>query len=203
VVSNPVDILTYAAYKLSGFPKNRVIGSGTVLDTSRLKYQLSEHCGVDARNIHAYIIGEHGDTELPAWSITSIAGSKLDEFCNAFCDNGKNNHGMSRICKEKIHNSVKDAAYEIISRKGATYFAVALAVRRIVEAIVRDENSILTVSSLMEGQFGLEGLYISLPTIVNKRGVKKILEVNLDEHDKELFVQSANAMKEVIQQLDI
>lgn len=203
VVTNPVDILTYATYKISGFPKNRVIGSGTVLDTSRLKYQLSEHCGIDARNIHAYIIGEHGDTELPAWSITSIAGSKMDEFCAACCDNGKNHVGINKKCKEEIHNSVKNAAYEIITRKGATYFAVALAVKRIVEAIVRDEKSILTVSSLLEGQFGLKDVCISLPTIVNRNGIKKVLEVNLDEHDKELFLKSANAMKEVIDQLDI
>lgn len=199
VVSNPVDILTYVTYKISGLPKNHVIGSGTVLDTSRLKYQLSKHCSVDARNIHAYIIGEHGDTEIPAWSITSIAGSKMEDFCVTGCDKGS----CGKQCQEDIHHHVKHAAYEIIKRKGATYFAVALAVSKIVEAIVRDENSILTVSSLLEGQFGLRDVCISLPTIVNRDGVRKVLEVNLDEKDKEGFLASAEAMKQIIDQVDL
>jgi len=144
VVTNPVDILTYVTYKLSGFPKNKVIGSGTVLDTARFRYLLSEHVKVDARTVHAYIIGEHGDTEVAAWSLANIAGIPMDRYCDE-CHQCE-----EQISRNKIYESVKNAAYEIIRNKGATYYAVALAVRRIVEAIVRNENSILTVSSLLE-----------------------------------------------------
>ena len=149
VVSNPVDILTYITYKLSGFPKERVIGSGTVLDTSRLKYVLGKYFEVNNNNVHGYVIGEHGDSEVVTWSSARIGVEDLDNYSK-----GVNLEWDNEI-KKVIEDDVKNAAYEIISRKKATYFAIGLAVNRIVEAIFRDENSVLTVSSLFEGQYGI------------------------------------------------
>lgn len=197
VVSNPVDILTYITYKLSGFPKERVIGSGTVLDTSRLKYMLSKHFDIDARNIHTYIMGEHGDSEIATWSLTNIAGMNVDEYCSKIC------HSCDGSFKYKIHEDVKNAAYNVIDRKGATYYAVALAIRRIVEAILGDENSILTVSTLLEGQFGVDGLFLGVPAIVGKDGVKKIIEVPLNNDEITNLHNSANSLKAVFNNFDI
>lgn len=198
VVTNPVDILTYVTYKISGFPKNRIIGSGTVLDTARFRYLLGDHVGLDTRNVHAYIIGEHGDTEVPTWSITNIAGIQMDKYCD-ICSNCKDT-GLS---KNEIYESVKNAAYEIIKRKGATYYAVALAVRRIVECIIRDENSILTISSLLEGQYDMNDLCLSLPSVVNKSGIDRILNIPLDENEQELFKKSGKAMADIIKSLEL
>jgi L-lactate dehydrogenase len=197
VVTNPVDILTYVTYKISGFPRNKVIGSGTVLDTARFKYQLGDHVGIDPRNVHAYIIGEHGDTEVAAWSLTNIAGIPMDRYCNDCrrCNN--------QLSKYDIYNDVRNAAYEIIKRKGATYYAVALAVRRIVEAIVRDENSILTVSSLLDNNYGLTDVCLSLPTVVNSGGVDRILDLPLNDAEMSAFIKSGNSMKEIIKTIDI
>ncbi|MCX7711063.1 MAG: L-lactate dehydrogenase [Clostridia bacterium] len=197
IVTNPVDILTYVTYKISGFPSNKVIGSGTVLDTARFRYLLGDHIGVDTRNVHAYIVGEHGDTEVPTWSLTNIAGIPMDDYCKSchHCDEGMTRNG--------IYQSVKNAAYEIINRKGATYYAVALAVRRIVEAIVRDENSILTVSSLLNGHYGMSDVCLSIPTIVNSNGIERILDVPMDEKEMELLKKSGDSLKEIIKTLDI
>jgi len=192
VVSNPVDILTYITYKLSGFPSSRVIGSGTVLDTSRFKYLLSQHFEVDARNIHTYIMGEHGDSEIATWSLTSIAGMKVEEYCD--------------ICLKKcggeikvdIFKEVKEAAYKVIEKKGATYYAIALAIKRIVEAILRNENSILTVSSLLNGEFGIKDVYMGVPTILGREGVKKILQVRLNEEENTQLMESSMVLKGVI-----
>jgi L-lactate dehydrogenase len=197
VVTNPVDILTYVTYKISGFPKNKVIGSGTVLDTSRFRYLLGEHIGIDTRNIHAYIIGEHGDTEVATWSLTNVAGIPMDKFCE---DCHKCNGDLSR---HQIYHDVKNAAYEIIQKKGATYYAVALAVRRIVEAIVRDENSILTVSSLMEGQYGISDICLSVPTIVNRNGIEKILDVPIEKSEKDSLHKSADSLKEIAKSIKL
>jgi len=196
VVSNPVDILTYITYKLSGFPKQRVIGSGTVLDTSRFKHLLSEYFNIDDRNIHTYIIGEHGDSEVPTWSLTNIAGMNLDDYCKNVCKK------YDELSKNKIHHDVKNAAYEVINRKGATYFAVGLAIRRIVEAILRDENSILTVSSLLEGQYGISDVYVGVPTIVGSSGIKKILEVPLNKEELNKLKISTTTLKEYIDKLE-
>lgn len=197
VVTNPVDILTYVTYKVSGFPKNKVIGSGTVLDTARFRYLLGNHTGIDSRNVHAYIVGEHGDTEVPTWSLTNIAGIPMEKYCENCeqCDN--------EITRENIFNEVKNAAYNIIEKKGATYYAVALAIRRIVEAIVRDENSILTVSSLLEGQYGLENVCISVPTIVNKDGIGKVIDAPLSETEKKQLSDSAGILSEIIKTLNL
>ena len=197
VVTNPVDILTYVTYKISGFPKNKVIGSGTVLDTARFRFLLGRHVGIDTRNIHGYIIGEHGDTEVAAWSLTNIAGMTVEEYCEK-CH--KCNESLTR---QNIYQEVKNAAYEIIKRKGATYYAVALAVRRIVEAITRDENSILTVSSLLEGQYGISDVCLSVPTIVNRNGVERILDIPINDSERQLLLKSANSLKEIIKDLNI
>ncbi|HHV96627.1 MAG TPA: L-lactate dehydrogenase [Clostridiaceae bacterium] len=197
VVTNPVDILTYVTYKISGLPHNKVIGSGTVLDTARLRYLIADHVGIDVRNVHGYIIGEHGDSELAAWSTVNIAGIPIDEYCD------KCQKCEKKISQLEIFENVKNAAYEIIDRKGATYYAVALAVRRIVEAIIRDENSILTVSSLVEGQYGINNICLSLPSIVNSKGVSTILEIPLSGSETELLIKCADSLKKVVETLDI
>lgn len=197
VVTNPVDILTYVTAKISGWPSEKVIGSGTVLDTARFRYLIGEHVGVDNRNVHGYILGEHGDTELPAWSLTTIAGMPMDEYCRT-CSSCQ--EGRSRL---EIFENVKNAAYEIIKLKGATYYAVALAVKRIVEAIMRDEHSILTVSSLLNGQYGLSDVCLSVPSVVDRNGVNRILEVPLSDEEKKLLHKSADTLKKVISQITL
>ena len=168
IVSNPVDILTLIALKESGYPSNRVIGSGTVLDTGRFKYLLGEHLDVDSRSVHAFIIGEHGDSELAAWSNARIGGLKVNDFCEL---RGHFNHEQSM---KKIFENVRNSAYEIIERKHATYYGIAMAVKRICEAIVRNEKSILPVSSLMTGEYGLNDVVLSIPAVVDETGVQKV-----------------------------
>lgn len=196
VVTNPVDILTHVTARISGWPSQKVIGSGTVLDTARFRYLIGEHVGVDTRNIHGYILGEHGDTELPAWSLTTIAGMPMEEYCNTCTKcSGEN--------REEIFNKVKNAAYDIIKAKGATYYAVALAVRRIAEAIMRDEHSILTVSSLMTGQYGMKDVCISVPTVVDRNGINRVLEVPLSEKEKKMLHHSSDTLKDILQKLSL
>lgn len=192
MVTNPVDILTYITYKISGFSRNHIIGSGTVLDTSRLKYLLGEHTNVDVRNVHTYIIGEHGDSEVAAWSTTSIAGMDISEFCKTsdVCD-------ADPLCKDKFYETVKNSAYEIIDKKGATYYAIALAVKRIVECIIGNEKSILTVSSMLDGQYGISGMCLSVPTIVSSEGAEKILEINLSDSEIKDLQKSAQKLKDL------
>ena len=197
IVSNPVDILTYVAQKLSGFPVNRVIGSGTVLDTARLKSMLSEHLDVDSRTVHAFIIGEHGDSELAAWSSAAVSGVPLSKFCEM---RGHFNHDES---ERHIQEMVKNSAYEIIERKKATYYGVAMAVRRICEVIARDEKSILSVSSLMEGQYGLKDICLSMPTIVGADGVEEKVPISLDEDEITKLMASAQALKDIASSLDL
>ncbi len=197
IVSNPVDILTYAAQKLSGFPVERVIGSGTVLDTARLKYMLGEHLDVDSRTIHAFIIGEHGDSELAAWSSATVSGVPLSRFCEM---RGHFNHDES---ERHIQEMVKNSAYEIINRKKATYYGVAMAVRRICEVIIRDEKSILSVSSLMQGEYGLSDICLSMPSIVGANGVEEKIPVSLDQEEITKLMQSAAALKEIAATLDL
>jgi len=192
VVTNPVDILTRETLRISGFPPERVIGSGTVLDTSRLKYLLGNHTGIDPRNIHAFILGEHGDSEFAAWSVTHIAGMDLSEYC-AGCGNCQGN--LDQKTADSIEEEVRRAAYTIINLKGATYYAVAVAVRRIVEAILRDEHSILTVSSLLTGQYGIEDVCLSLPTIVGSKGVISVLPIPLNDHELKNLRACADAVR--------
>ncbi|MCC3143878.1 L-lactate dehydrogenase [Halanaerobium sp. Z-7514] len=197
VVTNPVDILTYLTWKLSEYPANRVIGSGTVLDTSRFKSLLSKHCGVAANNVHGYIIGEHGDSEVAAWSLTNIAGTNLKNYC-PICDAECHNNEL-----ENIAENVKNSAYEIIEKKGSTFYAVALAVARISRAILRDENAVLTVSSLIKGFYGIDDISLSLPTIVNSKGIDKVLKLPLNTSEKKDLKKSADQLKSYLAELDI
>ena len=188
VVSNPVDILTHIAYKISGFPKERVIGSGTVLDTARLKYMLGEHLEIAPQDVNTYIVGEHGDSEIVAWSLTDIAGMPVDKYCESHekCDT------TMRI---EIPEKVKHAAYEIINRKGYTNYAIGLSVARIVEAILRDENSILPLSSLFEGQYGISDVHLAIPTIVNRGGGRRIIEMPLNASEQAKLKESGELLK--------
>lgn len=197
VVSNPVDILSYVAWKLSGFPKERVIGSGTVLDTSRLKVQIGQHLDVDSRSVHAYIIGEHGDSEIAAFSCANVSGIPLESFCEL------RGHDNPDDEMEEIAEDVKNMAYEIIAKKDATYYGIAMAVRRICEAIVRNEKSILPVSRLMEGEYGISDIYLSLPAIVGAEGIHSKLSIPLDEEERERLKESAETLKSVAGELEL
>ena len=192
IVANPVDILTTVAIKLSGLPENRVLGSGTVLDTARLKYELGNHLNVDSRSVHAFIIGEHGDSEIPAWSSANVSGIPLDKFCEM---RGHFNH---KEAMERIAESVKNSAYEIINKKKATYYGVAMAVKRICEAIVRDEKSILPVSSMMHGEYGIEGISLSMPAIVGKDGIETLVPIQLNKKELIDLQKSAKILKEIL-----
>lgn len=193
-VTNPVDVLTYITYKLSGLPKNQVIGSGTVLDTSRLKYLISRHTGIDARYCHTYIIGEHGDSEVAAWSITNIAGMSMKNF---FKNYGK----CTDEDLQMMYNEVKNSAYEIIQKKGATYYAIAAAVARIVECIAGAENSILTISSVLDGEYGIRDIALSVPTQVSGYGTERVLDVPFSENEIAGLRSSAQTLKESLKSI--
>lgn len=193
-VTNPVDVLTYITYKLSGLPKNQVIGSGTVLDTSRLKYLISRHTGIDARYCHTYIIGEHGDSEVAAWSITNIAGMSMKSF---FENYGK----CTDEDLQMMYNEVKNSAYEIIQKKGATYYAIAAAVARIVECIAGAENSILTISSVLDGEYGIHDIALSVPTQVSGYGTERVLDVPFSENEIAGLRNSAQTLKESLKSI--
>lgn len=196
VVTNPMDILTYITLKISGLPSNKVIGSGTVLDSSRFRSLIAEHCQVDPRNVHAYIIGEHGDTELPVWSHANIGGMVLTEYCpvcNDRCDYEKE--------LKSIFEEVKDAAYKIIEAKGATYYAIALALTRIVEAILRDENSVLAVSTLIDDYYEIDGVCLSMPSVVNETGVEKFLRLKLSPAEQKQLRYSAQTLKGIVEKI--
>jgi len=197
IVANPVDILTTVAIKLSGLPENKVIGSGTVLDTARLKYELGNHLNVDSRSVHAFIIGEHGDSEIAAWSSANVSGIPLHKFCEM---RGHFNHEEAM---ERIAESVKNSAYEIIEKKKATYFGVAMAVKRICEAIVRDEKSILPISSMMKGDFGINGISLSMPAIVGKDGVECLVPIQLNEEEISKLQKSAKTLSDTLGQNEI
>ena len=197
VVSNPVDILTYAAWKLSGLPARHVIGSGTVLDTARLKYLLGQYLDVDSRNVHAAVIGEHGDSELAVWSSANISSLDLDHFCRL---RGKENWQESL---DRIYHEVRDSAYEIIARKGATYYGIAMAVARITECIVKDESSVLPVSVVLDGQYGLKNSCLSIPAVVGWDGVEKVLEIPLDAQEKNALLASAKQLEALIRRLNL
>lgn len=200
VVTNPVDVLSYYVNKKLNLAPGRVIGSGTVLDTSRLKYLISEDTGVDPRNIHTYVIGEHGDSEVATFSITTIGGVNLEDYC-ATCQRCSC-HGKLKFAE--LLNEVKHAAYDIISKKGATYYAVALAVNRIVEAIVNNTNSILTVSTFIESAYEgrIKDVYLSLPNIVNRQGASRMLTPKFSPQEIDDLVKSSDELKKVISQID-
>ena len=189
IATNPVDVLTQVSQKLSGLPPNRVIGSGTILDTARFRYLLGEHFGVEARSVHAYIIGEHGDSEVPVWSLANIAGLRLADYADL---NGIP-HEQSAL--DDIFRRTRDAAYHIIERKGATYFAVAAGLMRIVEAILRDQHTVLSVSSLIRDYYGIDGLCLSLPTVVGRNGIERVLRLQLSESEQKALQHSADVLR--------
>ena len=198
IVSNPVDILTYVAQQHVNWPPGRVIGSGTVLDSARFRYLLSQHCGVDVHNVHAYILGEHGDSEFAAWSMTHLAGMHFDDYCHMCgeCDDWEGE-------KRRIEELVRESAYHIIDYKGATYFAVGQALVRIVGAIIRNEKSVLTVSTLLNGEYGIGGVCLGVPAIVGESGVERILDADLPVSEQTALENSARILKKAIAELSV
>jgi L-lactate dehydrogenase len=197
IATNPVDIMTYVSLKLSWFPPNRVIGSGTILDTSRLRSLIGEKFRIDPRNVHAHIIGEHGDNEVPVWSAANIGGVQLKDYC-PICGMKYDEQYLDGIFEQ-----VKNAAYKIIDLKGSTYYAIGLGLTRIVESIIRDENAILTVSSLLHDYYNVSGVCLSIPSIVNKDGILQTIKLPLEKHEIKMFQKSAAIMKKLIQSLNI
>jgi L-lactate dehydrogenase len=195
IVTNPVDVLTYFAAKESGLPPGRILGSGTVLDSARFRYLLSRYYRVDSRNVHAYIVGEHGDSEVALWSMAHIGGLPLDSYC--------------AICKERVPpfdraevlRQVRESAYHVIESKGATYYAVSLALERIVEAVLRDENSVLTVSSMIDDLYGIKDVCLSLPCVVNRSGVERVMQAPFSDEEIEGLHRSAQVLHEIIDQV--
>jgi L-lactate dehydrogenase len=190
VATNPVDILTYAVWKFSGLPKDRVIGSGTILDTARFRYVLGDYFKIDARNVHAYIIGEHGDTELPVWSRADIGGKPILEMMQK-----REEYKAEDL--DELFVSVRDAAYHIIERKGATYYGIAMGLVRLTKAILQNENSILTVSAFLDGEYGSKDIYIGVPAVVNRNGIREIVELDLNEKEKEQFKHSVEVLSDI------
>lgn len=197
VVSNPVDVLTYVAQQRVKWPRGRVIGSGTVLDSARLRYLLSQHCNVDVHSVHAYVLGEHGDSEFAAWSMSHIAGMKLGDYCHlcSACNRSKQE-------LQKIEEAVRTSAYHVINYKGSTYFAVGQALVRIVSAIVRNEKSVLTVSTILNGEYGLDAVCLGVPAIVGEAGVERVLYTDLPEEEQAALEHSASVLKQAMAELN-
>ncbi|MEW9107741.1 L-lactate dehydrogenase [Cytobacillus gottheilii] len=191
VATNPVDILTYAVWKYSGLPKERVIGSGTILDTARFRYLLGDYFQVDSRNVHGYIIGEHGDTELPVWSHADIAGKTIADWV-------KKKEQYKQEDLDQLFLNVRDAAYHIIERKGATYYGIAMGLVRLTKAILQNENSVLTVSAYLDGKYGQSDVYIGVPAIVNRKGIRDVIELHLNQDEQEKFTHSAEVLKKTM-----
>lgn len=197
VVSNPVDILTYVTYKLSGFPQNRVLGSGTVLDTLRLKYTIEKKFNIDSKDIDTLIIGEHGDSQVPLWSQTNIHGINIDSYFKAI------NEDFNDEIKKEIGKQVVNSAYDILQGKGYTNFGVALAVTRIVKAIVNDENALLPISALYNGEYEIDNVYIGAPCMIGETGLKKIFQIPINQEESSQLKASANSLKSLIKDLDV
>src|SRR5262245_16625893 len=195
IATNPVDILTAISAEIARLPAGRVIGSGTILDTARFRYLLGAYYRVDPRSVHAYIVGEHGDTELALWSLANIAGVRLRDFV------GANGQGYSQAVLEQVFEQTRTAAYEIIKRKKATYYAIGLSLLAIVEAVLRDQHTVLTVSSPMQGQYGVDGIAISLPTIVGRQGIEAVLALPISDEEQAAFQRSAQTLKDRLAQL--
>lgn len=188
IATNPVDIMAYVTLKKSGWPVNRVIGSGTLLDSGRFRYLIGKELKIDPRSVHAHIIGEHGDSELPVWSLANVAGVDIE---------------LDEETKENLFLQTRDAAYEIIEAKGATYYAIALALDRIVTAILDDEGAVLNVSTLLDNYCGVSDVYLGVPCIVDRSGVRKTLELTLTSEEQALFEKSANKLKELIKSIEL
>jgi L-lactate dehydrogenase len=197
IATNPVDVLTYASLKISGLPAARVIGSGTILDTARFRYLLSQHFDVDPRSVHAFIIGEHGDSEVPVWSLANLAGMRLPVYCSA--------NGMQCTSETltSIFQQTRDAAYHIIERKGATYYAIASGLTRLVEAIIRDQSTVMSVSSLIKDYYGINDVCFSLPSVVDGGGVERVINLELQDDELAGLRQSAEVLKSTLHQLKL
>ncbi|WP_020619601.1 L-lactate dehydrogenase [Paenibacillus daejeonensis] len=187
LATNPVDIMSYFSLKKSGWPINRVIGSGTLLDSARFRYLISEELTLDPRSVHAHIIGEHGDSELPVWSLANVAGAKVE---------------LDEATKDKVFVETRDAAYSIIEAKGATYYAIALALDRIVTAILRDEAAVLNVSTLLQDYYGISDVYLGVPCVVDRQGVRQVMDIELTEGEQQLLHKSANKLKDLIRSIE-
>lgn len=198
VVSNPVDILTYVSVKLSGLPESHVMGSGTVLDTGRLKHIIGERLGVDPRNVHARILGEHGDSELIAWSSAHVAGIPLEDFYNM-----RVSDGSYEEFRRETSDLVKNSAYEIIKKKHATYYGIAMAIKRICGAVVRDEKSVLSVSNYMQGEYGISDIALSTPCVVGADGIEVRMPPSLNYREQEQMKASAQMLQDVAAGLDL
>jgi L-lactate dehydrogenase len=195
MVTNPVDVLTYIALEQLNWPREKIFGSGTVLDSARFKYLLSRHCNIDARNVHAYIIGEHGDSEVPAWSLTHIAGVPIKQYCQTcnVCDYEPHHR--------EIAEQVRSSAYHIIDYKGSTYYGIGLSLVRITQAVLRDENSILTVSTFLSGEYGIKDVCLSVPCVVGSGGIKSVINAQLTEGEQKALRASADTIKKVLEQI--
>jgi L-lactate dehydrogenase len=198
IASNPVDILTYAAYKISGKKSSKVIGSGTLLDSARFRYEIAKHCNIDSRSIHAYILGEHGDSEFPVWSKSTIGGVNIDEYC-MLCNNKFNCNHKEKL--EEIFNNVKNSAYSIIEKKGETSYGIGLALVRITQAILQNENAVLPLSVFVEDFCGINDAYLSLPAVLNSDGVRQVQKVEFNDIEKQAFIKSANILKQLLKEV--
>lgn len=194
VVSNPVDVITYHIARWSGLPRHLVVGSGTVLDGTRLRTLLSKKFNIDMKNVHAYIFGEHGETQFPSWSFTKIAGFTIDEYCQA------SGIALSEEEKEDMAAKTRTAGAEIIKRKGATFYGIAVACNELCRSLLRDENTIRTVGTVLDGEYGLSNLVLNVPCIVGHDGIEKILEIDLPDKERALLVKAAENVKSVIDQ---
>ncbi|MES2563604.1 MAG: L-lactate dehydrogenase [Pseudomonadota bacterium] len=197
VATNPVDLLTYVSLKLSSLPTASVIGSGTTLDTARFRYLLGQHCGVDARSVHAHVIGEHGDSEVPLWSLANIAGMQLADYCAA--------HDISygQSDRDELFRGTRDAAYEIIKRKGATYYAVAAGLVRIVESIVRDQHTVLSVSTRVDDYHDISDVCLSLPCVISREGVTRVLRLELSSEEVTALQRSAGVLRAALANVSV
>lgn len=200
VVSNPVDILSYATQKFSKKKHTEVIGSGTVLDSARFKFLLGKHCNVDPRNVHAYILGEHGDTEVPIWSKAMLGGGSLKDYCPV-CENHEKCNREVEL--NKLFEEVRDSAYEIIERKGETSYGIGLSLVRITQAIINNENSILPVSCYIDEYIGINDVYLSVPAVINKKGIRDVLKLELNEQEQEKLRYSAQTLKDVLKEVGL
>lgn len=192
VASNPVDLMTYVVYKTSGFPKEKVIGSGTVLDTARLRFLIGEYLEVASKNVHAYIMGEHGDSSFVPWNHCYVGCKKLIDVMK---ETGKD---LSDL--DKIYTDVQQAAYEIINKKKATYYGIGIALTRLIKAILGDENAIMPVSMYQDGEYGHSGMFIGVPAIINRKGIKEMVKLNLDEKEQEKFNNSCELLSQMIKE---
>lgn len=198
IASNPVDVLTYASYKISGKPASKVIGSGTLLDSARFRYEIARHCHIDSRSIHAYILGEHGDSEFPVWSKATIGGVNLDHYC-ILCDKSENCNHQAKL--DEIFSDVKNSAYKIIEKKGETSYGIGLALTRITQALLQNENAVLPVSVLVEDFNGISDVYLSLPAVLNADGIRQVQKIEFNEKERRAFISSAGIMKNLLKEI--